>query len=647
MRPSPFESAGPTDSIGATMTRFKFIKRLYQFIGLMAVIQIAAMYFIAFSLTRPSLAEVKIMLAQPSYLILGLFSSFLVIAYIYLLPLMRFIDDHNKGAEISGERVEAIQAKCLNFPYVLASLGLPYYFIGGLITGHQFTVVLEWSNDVSLYFALAGALSCFWVAPLVIYSYHYVARPVMELARDHSANLPPARPAGWRVSVRAKLVINVLCLVAGIAGSISIIGYKHSRMMLEDQAALEQRLDAARSLAESAKGPGEAPADLATVAALGGEGGFTKLHGIGPGALASIYITLMLASIAICLVIIALTSREITDAVAELKQVAERVTAGEHEEPIHLVTNDEFADLGAAVNTMMSTIIRHLARIESILESLKGGVDRTDDAVSSMVEVSMSQSAGAAEQAAVVHESSTIAQEIVSAAGQISERSMLVSQSASDTLAACDDGDVKLAQARNSFNEIAEQTGRIRTSMTDLEARVAKAFAIIELIGEIADQTELLALNASLEAAGAGEHGHRFGVVAESTGQLAQRTLEANEDIRALLETIGDSTRESVKSIERGMEKVEEGGQAIREVAEAFERISRLAGSTTSTSQEISFSSQQQTAALDQLSESIDRVREVAEKVEDGSGQIEKTVRELKVFSNSMRQSFLARGGVN
>lgn len=210
---------------------------------------------------------------------------------------------------------------------------------------------------------------------------------------------------------------------------------------------------------------------------------------------------------------------------------------------------------------------------------------------------------------------------------------------AANTLTACKDGEDKLDLARTGFQAIEEQADAIGEATRQIGDRFQETYKIVGMMEDIADQTELLALNAALEAAGAGEGGKRFSVVAEETRRLALRATEAAGDIRTRMEDIQKSVMETTRAAEKGKEKVADGGRAILEVTDALSKISSFAGSTSIAVSEITISTGQQNSASAELASSIIEVRDVAGKVEQGAKEIQNAIAELRFFSEALRET--------
>jgi methyl-accepting chemotaxis protein len=191
-----------------------------------------------------------------------------------------------------------------------------------------------------------------------------------------------------------------------------------------------------------------------------------------------------------------------------------------------------------------------------------------------------------------------------------------------------------------------EQVAAILAAMRELEDRFQAIYKMVAMTGEIAEQTELLALNAALEAAGAGLAGQRFMVVADATKRLANRAAEASREIRELVQTIQQATMKTIRIAEGGQDKVAAGGGVMAEAMEAIRSISALADSTSRAVGEITLSTRQQTTGAEQLAGSVAEVHEVARKVEAGAKEIQAAITELQSFAETLRATVeVSKGG--
>ena len=208
---------------------------------------------------------------------------------------------------------------------------------------------------------------------------------------------------------------------------------------------------------------------------------------------------------------------------------------------------------------------------------------------------------GAGEQAASVEETSSTVEEFATTATQIAENAEIVAKLAEETLSITESGTKKMTEALYSIEGIKISSQNTSKRILELGDKSTRIGDIVEMIDEISSQTKLLALNASIEAAGAGEAGKRFGVVAVEIKKLAENVAESTEEISHLVSEIQLSINSSIMSTEDEIKKVEEGVLKAGKVNDLLVRLYSMVEKTTDASKQISFATQQQKTAGEQV----------------------------------------------
>jgi methyl-accepting chemotaxis protein len=609
------------------MSKSGFLGRLISVVLPIVSLHVMGIELLIYFVMNPTLDEFKLMLLYPIPVAAGLVIIYCVIVYIYSRPILRFLETDGKGEKLAESQIHSVQDRCVSLPYFLAALSFPAYILGATLGVLIVASILEWPLDIWIYGLFAGIIAGLLTTPMAIYAGNWVMEPVLHRTIALFPHLEAAGTAGFRLSLRNKFIMIVIVLVAGITGYTMIVGYTQNDAVLKNMEKMEKGL-----LPQVAEGLLD-EIEHATDPGIKSSRYFRSRV----GSRKAFYITLMLVGSGLALILAIAVARETTRPIRILQTVAEQVRQGDYGKPVRLISNDELGELGETFNRMKETIIGQMKAMESMLETLRHGIMRMDETVNTVLSVSAEQSSGATEQASAVEETSTTVQEIAATARQIAERARKVDSVSSDTLNACHEGERKLDQAQADFQGIAKQVDAVMDAMAMLEDRFKEIYRIVELMEDIAEQTELLALNAALEAAGAGEVGRRFSVVADATRKLAARATESNKEIRVLVETIQEATMESTRIAEGGRDKVAAGASAIKGVVDALKTISSLAGSTSSAVHEITLSTEQQTLGSEQLATSVSDVSGVARRVAGGAKEIESAIAELREFAETLR----------
>ncbi len=555
--------------------------------------------------------------------ILSMLSIFMAWMFYYLWPLVKFIDDVSCNKDLDDDLIKSIQNRCLRIPYITAIVSPAFYLVGGSYAGWMVTKTFDLGSEPIIIGFLGGALSAFLISPLLIHSFHWLVDPILHLSQKAASDLPPAQRTGYQwLSVRGKLVVSIITLVLATTGYISLVGFAHNGALLKNMEKIEATIS---------------PDVKKKLESQGVDFFFFLKERMGNPYVR--YITLLFIACIEALIVGLLASREISGPIAVLQNTAKKITGGDYEKPVQLIGDDELAVLAIAINNMMNTVLTHMHSMEALVQKLKVGIQKIDETANILAKVTAEQASGSTEQASAVQEASAIAEEIVATAKQIAERAKNVDQAANSTIQSVQGGENKLEDAQTSFQDISTQGNLINQAMYKLKDKFEQSFGIVEMIKDIATQTELIALNASLEAAGAGENGRRFAVVAQATRQLAKKSVEAAQEVEVVIKSIQSSTIQSTVLTEQGSEKVEHGGISISQVVQALSTISKFAGSTALEAEEITLSTQQQTKATEQLAAAVGEVLQVAKSVESGAHDIEAMITELHELAESLKEN--------
>jgi len=172
--------------------------------------------------------------------------------------------------------------------------------------------------------------------------------------------------------------------------------------------------------------------------------------------------------------------------------------------------------------------------------------------------------------------------------------------------------------------------------MVELGKKSQQIGGILEIINELAEQTNILAINATIEAAGAGEAGRRFAVVADEIRKLADRVTASTKDIRTLVDDVRAAVNTTVMATESGSKAVEAGGRQFGDVTSSFKRIVTMVITTTEAAKEIELSTKQQASAVEQVNLAIANVAQATKETEASSNQTLQTSAQLTNLSRDL-----------
>jgi CHASE3 domain sensor protein len=246
------------------------------------------------------------------------------------------------------------------------------------------------------------------------------------------------------------------------------------------------------------------------------------------------------------------------------------------------------------------------------------------------------QATGAKEQATAMNEVTTTISELLATSRQIAESARSVADIANQTANQARVGDATVTRGTEAVGAIKRQVDAIVSHMLELGKKSQQIGAVLDIVSELAEQTNILAINATIEAAGAGESGRRFGVVADEIRKLADRVGGSTKEIRGLIDDVRAAVNTTVMTTETGSKAVEAGSEQFSEVAGAFRHISGQVLTTTQAAREIELSTKQQATAVEQVNIAITNVAQASKESEVSTGQTLRTASELASLSRDL-----------
>jgi methyl-accepting chemotaxis protein len=244
----------------------------------------------------------------------------------------------------------------------------------------------------------------------------------------------------------------------------------------------------------------------------------------------------------------------------------------------------------------------------------------------------------AKEQATAMNQITTTISELLATSRQIAESARRVAQIAGEAGSAARSGDESVVRTKDAVGTIRRQVDAIVNHMLDLGKKSQQIGGILEIINELAEQTNILAINATIEAAGAGEMGKRFSVVADEIRKLADRVGGSTKEIRGLVDDIRAAVNTTVMATEGGSKAVDLGTRQFGEVATSFKQIAGLVATTSDAAKEIELSTKQQATAVEQVNVAVVNVSQAARESEASSSQTLQTSLQLTSLSRNLAQ---------
>ena len=322
------------------------------------------------------------------------------------------------------------------------------------------------------------------------------------------------------------------------------------------------------------------------------------------------------AALALLLGIIAawIITRQIVTPLRDTLNIVQAVAAGDLSQSRPTTRRDELGQLQQAIESMrgglrelVSGIGAGVTRIASAAEQLSTVTGQTSAGVNSQ-RVETDQVATAMnEMAATVHEVARNAQEA-------SEAAMTADQQARE-------GDSVVAQAIEQIGHLAAEVVLSTDAMAHLKRESDKIGSVLDVIKAVSQQTNLLALNAAIEAARAGEAGRGFAVVADEVRSLAQRTQKSTEEIEVLIVGLQSGTQQVSSSMDNSRHLTDSSVELTRRVGESLSTITRTVSTIQGMNQQIAAAAEQQSSVAEEINRSVLNVRDVSEQTATASEQ--------------------------
>ena len=299
------------------------------------------------------------------------------------------------------------------------------------------------------------------------------------------------------------------------------------------------------------------------------------------------------------------------------------------------VTSDVLGNVVDAINLMVEELGALIGDVRQAALQVASSAREMNAAAERMA-------AGAQTQAREAMEASTAVEELTLSVRQVATNAEASAGAARQSLEAAQQGNEAVRNSLGGMQRIRAEVQGIARRVKALGDRSLEISQIVNTIEEIASQTNMLALNVAIEAAGAGEAGLRFAVVADEVRKLAERSSQATKDIGAVIKNIQAEIQEAVVGMEQGTREVEAGYRITLQAGESLQQIARVSERSTELVQDISRASLQQVRGTEGVAAAVQSIASVAVQTEEGAVQTQKTVEELVRLAEVLTQS-LAR----
>jgi len=325
-----------------------------------------------------------------------------------------------------------------------------------------------------------------------------------------------------------------------------------------------------------------------------------------------------------------LITRQITRPLRETLEVVERIAAGDLTHTLRVTRRDELGVLQQGIARMGTTL-------RDLISGIRDGVTQIASAAEELSAVTEQTSAGVNSQKVETDQVATAMHEMAATVQEVARNAEQASQAATEADGEARSGDRVVGEAINQIERLAGEVLRSTEAMDLLQQESQKIGSVMDVIKSVAEQTNLLALNAAIEAARAGEAGRGFAVVADEVRGLAQRTQKSTEEIEELVASLQNGTQQVANVMLGSRTLTESSVELTRKAGASLESITRTVSNIQSMNQQIAAAAEQQSAVAEEISRSILNVRDVSEQTAAASGETAASSVELARLGNQLQ----------
>ena len=335
----------------------------------------------------------------------------------------------------------------------------------------------------------------------------------------------------------------------------------------------------------------------------------------------------VVAALAIAIVIARAISNPLNKVVERLKRVAKGDLSSDD---LKVKSKDEIGDLADSLNEMSANLNEMVGQVASATTQIASSTQQ-------LSATSEEMAAGAEEQTSQTSQVATSVEEMSATVQEVAKNAKNASDSSSEAGKTAEEGGEIVGQTVSEMQKIAKSVSDLQDVIQGLNKNSEKIGDIVGVIDDVADQTNLLALNAAIEAARAGEQGRGFAVVADEVRKLAERTTSSTKEIADMVKSIQGDTSQAVSSMEEAGKEVKEGVEVAGKAGDALKKIVEMSQGVNQIVQQIATAAEQQAAASEEISSNVESIASVSKQSASGAQQTSSAAQELSSLADGLQ----------
>ena len=431
--------------------------------------------------------------------------------------------------------------------------------------------------------------------------------------------IKPWRPLDMPVDGKVLAAFVLMALLAVMAGVAGLNGMRAKDAVLHGQVEsmtthlqnLQRVWEEQASLQETQSSQAQArmASEFAAIRAQLGQA-----HNRVEPASGGVVIAAMGLALALAVLLTLLNRRMLTVPLLRAMDSAKAIAGGDLTQRVDIQNNDELGQVLQAVKMMQARLQTVIGRIAEFTDSLAHDASEVSKVAQQSNEGMRAQHTETDMVATAMNQMSAAVQEVALHAQHAADAATAATEDVAD-------GKQVMLEVSATINTLAQEVEKAGTVMTQLEQKSEEIGSILDVIRGIAEQTNLLALNAAIEAARAGEQGRGFAVVADEVRGLAQRTQEATQQIQQMIEGLQVEARGAAGLMRRGQEQVRNSVDSAGRAGTALDNITRRIHQINDLNTQIATAAEQQSAVSEEINRNITTIATLAEQTEEGSAR--------------------------